>query len=115
MKLIQSKGLATDVITHDVSPLTVNTDAGAYSKLGWIIVLAGFIGFMLWAFLAPLDPFAVRKNTELFGERIKQMVTAISAQVAKDLAPEERREVVPEKTRPREPKPGAVPAADDPL
>ena len=55
MKLIQSKGLATDVITHDVSPLTVNTDAGAYSKLGWIIVLAGFIGFMLWAFLAPLD------------------------------------------------------------
>ena len=55
MKLIQSKGLATDVITHDVSPLTVNTDAGAYSKLGWIVVLAGFVGFMLWAFLAPLD------------------------------------------------------------
>ena len=55
MKLIESKGLATDVITHDVSPLTVNTDPSAYARLGWIIVLAGFVGFMLWAFLAPLD------------------------------------------------------------
>ena len=55
MKLIESKGLATDVITHDVSPLTVNTDAGAYAKLGWFIVLAGVLGFMLWAFIAPLD------------------------------------------------------------
>ena len=55
MELIKSKALATDVITHDVSPLTVNTDAGAYAKLGWIIVLLGVLGFLLWAFLAPLD------------------------------------------------------------
>src|SRR5471032_1407057 len=45
----------TDVITHDVTPLTVNTDAGAYSKLGWIIIVFGFFGFLLWAFTAPLD------------------------------------------------------------
>ncbi len=69
----------------------------------------------LAAGLEPLDPFAVRKNTELFGERIKQMVTAISAQVAKDLAPEERREVAPAKSKPRDTKQGSVPAADDPL
>jgi protease secretion system membrane fusion protein len=58
MKLIQNKLQSTDVtevITHDVSPLLVNTDAGAYSKLGWIIVIAGVCGFLLWAILAPLD------------------------------------------------------------
>lgn len=70
----------------------------------------------LSAGLEPLDPFAVRKNTELFGARIKQMVAAISAQVAKDLTPAERRE---QPTSPGEPKPRAKPGevqqADDPL
>jgi protease secretion system membrane fusion protein len=51
----QAKADATEVITHDVSPLTVNTDAGAYSKLGWLVVLLGVGGFILWATLAPLD------------------------------------------------------------
>ncbi len=55
MKLIDTKALATDVITHDVSPLTVNTDASAYSRLGWIIVIVGVLGFFLWGFFAPLD------------------------------------------------------------
>ncbi len=45
----------TEVITHDASPLEVNTDAGAFSKMGWIIVLVGVVGFLLWALLAPLD------------------------------------------------------------
>jgi protease secretion system membrane fusion protein len=55
MKLIDKKALASDVVTHDVSPLTVNTDAGAYSKLGWWIVLIGVVGFLFWAIFAPLD------------------------------------------------------------
>lgn len=55
MKLIDKQSLASDVITHDVSPLTVNTDAGAYARLGWIIVIVGVLGFLLWASLAPLD------------------------------------------------------------
>ncbi|MYM23165.1 HlyD family type I secretion periplasmic adaptor subunit [Duganella sp. FT135W] len=46
---------ATEVITHDVTPLTVNTDSGAYAKVGWIVVLAGVLGFLLWATFAPLD------------------------------------------------------------
>jgi protease secretion system membrane fusion protein len=50
-----NKTEAVEVISHDVTPLTVNTDAGAYSRLGWIVVLAGFVGFLIWAFLAPLD------------------------------------------------------------
>ncbi len=54
MKLIKQEA-PTDVIAHDVAPLTVNTDARSHAKLGWIIVLVGFCGFLLWAVLAPLD------------------------------------------------------------
>lgn len=55
MKLLDKNALATDVISHDVSPLTVNTDASAYSRIGWIIVIVGVLGFLLWASIAPLD------------------------------------------------------------
>ena len=54
MKLLR-KEPATEVIAHDVAPLTVDTDDRAYSRLGWFIVLLGFGGFMLWALFAPLD------------------------------------------------------------
>lgn len=46
---------ATDVISHDVEPLTVETDARSYARIGWLIVLVGVIGFLIWAALAPLD------------------------------------------------------------
>ena len=46
---------AHEVLAHDVTPLTVNTDAGAYARIGWIIVLVGVLGFLVWASLAPLD------------------------------------------------------------
>ncbi|ALK98767.1 hemolysin D [Massilia sp. WF1] len=59
MKLIQNKDAhkdaATEVIGHDVAPLTVNTDARAYARTGWLIVLVGVIGFLVWAAFAPLD------------------------------------------------------------
>ncbi|NML61184.1 HlyD family type I secretion periplasmic adaptor subunit [Massilia sp. RP-1-19] len=55
MKALHDKNQITEVITHDVTPLTVKTDAGAYSKLGWIVSLVGMGGFLLWALLAPLD------------------------------------------------------------
>lgn len=55
MKAIENKTAATEVISHDVEPLTVHTDAGTYSRLGWFIVLAGVLGFFLWASFAPLD------------------------------------------------------------
>ncbi|AXA94899.1 hemolysin D [Massilia sp. YMA4] len=48
-------GPPAEVISHDVTPLTVETDSRAYSRLGWLVVLLGFGGFMLWASLAPLD------------------------------------------------------------
>ncbi|NNG22931.1 HlyD family type I secretion periplasmic adaptor subunit [Telluria aromaticivorans] len=53
MKLLKNE--TTDVVTHDATPLEVNTDASSYSRLGWIIVLFGVGGFLLWALLAPLD------------------------------------------------------------
>jgi protease secretion system membrane fusion protein len=53
MKLIKKD--AADVITHDVTPLEVKTDASAFARIGWLVVLFGFGGFMLWALLAPLD------------------------------------------------------------
>ena len=55
MKLIDTKALASDVITHDVEPLTVHTDPNAYARLGWIIVIVGVLGFLVWAMFAPLD------------------------------------------------------------
>jgi protease secretion system membrane fusion protein len=67
MKLLGNNALATDVVAHDESPQTVNTDASGYSKLGWIMVLVFFGGFLLWAFLAPLD-----KGVPLSGTVVKE-------------------------------------------
>lgn len=53
MKLLKNE--ASDVVTHEVTPVEVNTDSRRYARLGWIVVLVGFCGFMLWALLAPLD------------------------------------------------------------
>lgn len=58
MKLIEKKmqgSDVTEVIAHDVSPLHVNTDSRIYSRMGWIIVIAGVFGFLIWAIFAPLD------------------------------------------------------------
>ena len=47
---------ATDVVVRDVVPLNgASVDSGKYARMGWIIVLVGFVGFILWASLAPLD------------------------------------------------------------
>lgn len=51
----ENKSLATDVISHDVSPLTVHTDTRGYGRIGWLVVVLGVCGFFLWAMVAPLD------------------------------------------------------------
>lgn len=53
MKLLKNE--AAPVVVHDATPLEVNTDARKFSRIGWIVVLLGFGGFLLWALLAPLD------------------------------------------------------------
>jgi protease secretion system membrane fusion protein len=53
MKLLKSN--TTDVVSHDVTPLEVNTDARRYARFGWIVVIVGFLGFVLWASTAPID------------------------------------------------------------
>jgi len=54
MKLVK-KEAAADVVAQEVAPVEVQTDARAFSRIGWIVVLVGFGGFLLWALLAPLD------------------------------------------------------------
>jgi len=55
-ELITKAQTAVDVATRDVvTPMEVNTDARAYSRVGWWVVAAGFGGFLLWASFAPLD------------------------------------------------------------
>jgi protease secretion system membrane fusion protein len=55
MKALSNNTEVSEVISHDVTPLQVNTDARAYARAGWLIVLLGVGGFFLWAFFAPLD------------------------------------------------------------
>jgi protease secretion system membrane fusion protein len=53
MKLLKNE--TADAVAHEVELLEVNTDARVYSRLGWMIVLLGVGGFLLWALFAPLD------------------------------------------------------------
>jgi protease secretion system membrane fusion protein len=55
MSILKKTEPATDVQTHNVETLALNTDAGAFARMGWIIVLLGVGGFLLWALFAPLD------------------------------------------------------------
>lgn len=54
MKLLKSKE-ATEVVAHDIASLEVDTDPTRHARLGWLIVLLGIGGFLLWASFAPLD------------------------------------------------------------
>lgn len=55
MQLVKKQEQTSDVISHIVEPVEVDTDSGKYSRIGWLLVLLGFGGFVLWALLAPLD------------------------------------------------------------
>lgn len=56
MKLTQvKKNEAAEVVSHEISPVEVQTDSRRYARIGWLVVAAGFGGFMLWAMTAPLD------------------------------------------------------------
>jgi len=54
-KLLTNDSTPADVISHDVTPLEVKTDARGYSRFGWALILLGVGGFGLWASFAPLD------------------------------------------------------------
>lgn len=45
----------SDVATHPVEVLEINTDTRHHVRLGWGIVLLGVLGFFAWASFAPLD------------------------------------------------------------
>ncbi|MFZ6648665.1 HlyD family type I secretion periplasmic adaptor subunit [Undibacterium sp. TJN25] len=54
-KLFGNQAEVQDVASHDVTVLELDTDASAHSRLGWIIIILGVGGFLLWAMFAPLD------------------------------------------------------------
>lgn len=69
----------------------------------------------LSAGLEPLDPFEVRRNVQLFVDRMRQIVAGVSVQIAKDLTPEQAvaaKKVEPPKKRAPS---GTTPQSDDPL
>ncbi|HEX8955677.1 MAG TPA: hemolysin D, partial [Burkholderiaceae bacterium] len=56
MKNVLAKNTGvTDVVVHDVPEEIVNLDSRKHARLGWLIVLLGVGGFMIWACFAPLD------------------------------------------------------------
>jgi protease secretion system membrane fusion protein len=55
MNMLKKHEPATDVVSTNVEPMTVDTDPRAFSRLGWIVVLLGVGGFLIWALFAPLD------------------------------------------------------------
>jgi protease secretion system membrane fusion protein len=54
-KLLKSKNAVSEVVVRDAAELELNTDPGRYARMGWIIVLLGVVGFVVWAMMAPLD------------------------------------------------------------
>lgn len=63
MKLITGKREVTDVVAQEVQLIDVNVDAGNYTRVGWLIVLFGVVGFLIWASVAPLDQGVVIPGT----------------------------------------------------
>jgi protease secretion system membrane fusion protein len=53
--LVKRDNNVSDVATQEVEVLDVIVDSSSYSRLGWMIVLFGFVGFVVWASFAPLD------------------------------------------------------------
>lgn len=53
--LISEKRSSNSMMLYETRPVTVNTDTRVYTRTGWLVVIAGFGGFLLWASLAPLD------------------------------------------------------------
>ena len=53
--ILSNKTEVTDVVVHDVPQQVVNLDSRKHARLGWLIVLLGVGGFLVWACFAPLD------------------------------------------------------------
>ncbi|RFP26176.1 HlyD family type I secretion periplasmic adaptor subunit [Duganella sp. BJB488] len=84
VNIVKKQEPATEVISHDVEPLTVNTDAGAYARVGWAIVLFGVLGFLVWAIFAPLDK-GVPMQATVAKESNRQAIQYLQNGIVKDI------------------------------
>ncbi len=113
-----------EIVIEDYGMRSQNGVAGVY-VLGFArmfridgseLYRRSFISDDLHAGLPHLDPFEVRKNAELFAARIRQVVTGVAEQVAKDLTPARRTAETSDGAAPPQETPGAEqPPSDDPL
>lgn len=53
--LLLKKTDVTDITEVDYESVDVDINANSYARLGWIIVIFGVLGFLLWASIAPLN------------------------------------------------------------
>lgn len=95
MQLVKKQDQAADVVSHVVEPVEVETDSSKYSRIGWLLVLFGFGGFVLWAALAPIDKgvpmsgtVAAQSNLQavqhLIGGTVQQLLVRDGDVVKKD-------------------------------
>jgi protease secretion system membrane fusion protein len=55
MNLVNKNKDVTDVVSVDSEDNALNTDSSSLAKTGWMIVIFGVIGFLIWASFAQLD------------------------------------------------------------
>lgn len=54
-QVVTNKSEITDVTPRDVPTTVVETDPTRFTRIGWMILLVGVVGFASWASFAPLD------------------------------------------------------------
>ena len=70
MALAEEK--STEIIPLEDTPSDiVKTDDTAHARLGWWVVIFGFGGFLLWAFIAPLDKGVPLSGTVIVSSHLK--------------------------------------------
>jgi protease secretion system membrane fusion protein len=55
MNLVNKNKDVTDVVPHELEEPEMNTDSKSLARTGWMIVIFGVVGFLIWASFAPLD------------------------------------------------------------
>ncbi len=84
MNLMKKDSSVTDVVAHDVPAEPVQTDADNYTRVGWIIVIVGVLGFLAWALLAPLDKGVPMPGT-VVAETSRKAVQHLTGGIVSDI------------------------------
>ncbi len=53
--LVKLRQDVSDVVPHESKEQRLQIDAKPYARMGWMVVIFGVLGFLIWASFAPLD------------------------------------------------------------